>query len=99
MQWEKVLFNVSAILINNSLDTTSESSAAVDDEVLGHVVPGTRDGGLQRVHIRVRGSVGLPLQFAPNSVVQGIQIRRLGRPHVGRPKVRKVGPAELLGLL
>uniref|UniRef100_A0A0K2UBE8 Uncharacterized protein n=1 Tax=Lepeophtheirus salmonis TaxID=72036 RepID=A0A0K2UBE8_LEPSM len=61
---------------NHSLHTAVESLAGVDDEILGQVVPLLHNDTLQEVNVQVRCPVSLPLQSAPHSKVQRIQIRR-----------------------
>ena len=68
----KRLFNKTAFNLDYGLDAASETTTCVDPVILIYVCHNVPDGSLQRVLGIMGMLVGLPLNDAPDVVVQGV---------------------------
>ena len=81
-----ILFNVTSFSSNDTAQTRSETLANFVDEFFFHRSPWTINGRLQLLYTAVANFTSLALNMRPDAVVEGVQVRRLWRPEVFRPK-------------
>ena len=86
---------MSSLCCHHNLDGRLKDHGKPQDEVRLHggLLPGP--GGLQVVHVLVRGASGLPFYYAPYSIVEGGAVWQGGRPHVGWSKGFQAAPVLL----
>lgn len=91
------LFNKTAFSINDVLVATSKTGAWRHRVILTNTDHNVHDGSVQLVFGILRPLISLPLNGASDVVVQKIQIRRAGRPHVKGHVIIKLFNQPLLG--
>ena len=92
-----LFFEKAALGLDHLLEPGPERLARPHDVVLGQGPPGLGDGDLQSLHTWVGGLTGLGLENAPYRVVQRVEVRAGGGPHVLGPESGQARRQPLLG--
>jgi len=85
-----LFFKKAALSLDHFLEQGPEQLARLDDVDLGQGPPGLGHGDLQSLHTWVGGLTGHGLENAPYRVVQRVEVRAGGGPHVLGPESGQV---------
>ena len=77
---------MTSVIFDDGFYVTAKAGTSIDNSFRGIISPLLDNGSLQRIYIRVRGSIGLPLNGAPPEKVKGIQIWAWWGPNILFPK-------------